>query len=311
MAPEKPLVSVIITNYNYGHYLEEAIDSVLNQSYANLEIIVVDDGSIDNSKNIINSYGDKIISIFKKNGGQASAINAGFAVSQGDIICFLDADDVWLPAKVEAVVGIMNKHSKAVIAYHKIQNINQSGEFQGASWPPYPIIQGDISGKVSQTGSWWPWPPSTALSFRRTFLTQVMNIPEEGEFRFSAEPYLADLAPFFGEVIGIDQVLSLFRIHQTNNWSHPIDIEERSLKNHELRVQVLNQSLNKFGIPATVNLNNHWPYQLLRYKLGHEKNLFYLSQLAWQNPWVSSLPSKLKTISKLWLNSIGFDSPRL
>jgi hypothetical protein len=130
-----------------------------------------------------------------------------------------------------------------------------------------------------------------------------MGIPEEGEFRFSAEPYLADLAPFFGEVVGIDGVLSLFRIHGANIWSNPIDIEKRALRNHEFRVQVLNNALKDFGINVEVSLADHWPYQLLRYKLGYDKNLIHLSRLAWQNPWVSSIPSKVKTISQLWLET--------
>lgn len=301
---DRPLVSVLITNYNYGKYLGEAIDSALNQAYSPIEVIVVDDGSTDNSREVITSYQDKIIPVFKENGGQASAINAGFAISQGEIICSLDADDIWLPTKVEEVVKAFSIYPNAVIVYHKVQNINKVGKSLGQPWPPYKVIRGDISSKVTRTGSWWPWPPSTALSFSRTFLLKVMDIPEEGDYRFSAEPYLADLAPFFGEVAGLNRVLSLFRIHDANIWSHPIDIEKRSLKNHEFRVQVLNKVLKDFGINIEISLADHWPYQLLRYKLGYEKNLIYLSQLALQNPWISSLPSKIKTVFKLWLNAI-------
>jgi glycosyltransferase involved in cell wall biosynthesis len=311
MNSNQPLVSVLITNYNYSIYLREAIDSVLNQTYSPIEIIVIDDGSTDNSKEIITSYKDKIIPVLKENGGQASAINAGFAISQGHIVCSLDADDVWLPPKVEEVVKIAIAYPNAVIIYHKVQNIDRVGKSISLPWPPYKVIRGDISSKVIKTGSWWPWPPSTALSFRRTFLTKVMDIPEEGEFCFSAEPYLADLAPFFGEVVGIDRVLSLFRIHGANIWSNPIDIEKRSLKNHEVRAQVLNSALKDFGINVEVSLADHWPYQLLRYKLGYEKNLIYLSRLALQNPWVSNLPSKLKTVFNLWLKTLGLGSSRL
>ena len=298
---KQPLVSVLITNYNYGNYLKQAIDSALSQTYFPLEIIVVDDGSTDNSREVIVSYKDRIIPLFKENGGQASAINAGFNISQGEIICSLDADDVWLPTKVEEVVKAVIAYPKAVIIYHKVQNIDQLGKLSGKPWPPYKVIRGDIASKVTRTGSWWPWPPSTALSFTRTFLNKVMNIPEEEEFRFSAEPYLADLAPFFGEVVGIDCVLSLFRIHGANNWSHQIDREKRALKNHELRVKVLNNALKEFGIAQEVSLADHWPYQLLRYQLGQEKNLFYLSQLGFKIPWISSFPSKLKIVLKLWL----------
>jgi len=127
----------------------------------------------------------------------------------------------------------------------------------------------------------------------------VMYIPEE-EYRFSAEPYLADLAPFFGDIVGIEQTLSLFRIHGANNWSNPIDIENRSLENHEVRVKVLNYTLNNLGVDAEVSLVDHWPYQRLRHKLGYEKKLINLSRLIFQNPWEVRLTSKLKAVFKLW-----------
>ena len=85
-----PLVSVLINNYNYQQYLEQAIDSALAQDYVPIEIIVVDDGSTDDLRSIIGRYGSKIRAVFKSNGGQASAFNAGVNASRGDILCFLD-----------------------------------------------------------------------------------------------------------------------------------------------------------------------------------------------------------------------------
>src|SRR4051812_12972155 len=93
----RPLVSIIVNNFNYARYLREAIDSALDQRYEPTEIIVVDDGSTDRSREIIASYGSSIIPVYKPNGGQASALNAGFAASRGDIIVFLDADDILFP----------------------------------------------------------------------------------------------------------------------------------------------------------------------------------------------------------------------
>jgi glycosyltransferase involved in cell wall biosynthesis len=101
-----PLVSILINNYNYGHFLDAAIASALNQTYPHIEVIVVDDGSTDDSPAIITGYGDRLIPILKANGGQASALNAGFAASRGDIICLLDADDLFLPTKVAEVVDL-------------------------------------------------------------------------------------------------------------------------------------------------------------------------------------------------------------
>jgi glycosyltransferase involved in cell wall biosynthesis len=91
-----PLVSIIINNYNYDRYVRMAIESALHQSWQNVEVIVVDDGSTDKSREIIQKYEHKARIILKENGGQGSAFNAGFAESKGEIILFLDADDMLL-----------------------------------------------------------------------------------------------------------------------------------------------------------------------------------------------------------------------
>ena len=96
MSPN-PKVSILINNYNYGRFLAEAIDSALAQTYKNLEVIVVDDGSTDNSREIIASYSDRIVPVLKENGGQASAFNAGFERARSDWIAFLDSDDIFFP----------------------------------------------------------------------------------------------------------------------------------------------------------------------------------------------------------------------
>ena len=89
------LVSVIIPNYNYAHYLREAIDSALGQTYPHIEIIVVDDGSKDGSDEVIRSYGDRIRSVFQQNKGVSAARNAGVISGSGEYVAFLDADDSW------------------------------------------------------------------------------------------------------------------------------------------------------------------------------------------------------------------------
>ncbi|HEX9930540.1 MAG TPA: glycosyltransferase family A protein [Pyrinomonadaceae bacterium] len=101
----QPSVSVIIPNYNYGRFLSEAIDSVLAQTYSNVEIVVVDDGSSDNSLEILAEYEKKGIKVVRqKNSGVGAARNTGVKNSSGDLIAFLDADDVWLPRKIEKQV---------------------------------------------------------------------------------------------------------------------------------------------------------------------------------------------------------------
>lgn len=304
------LVSILINNYNYDDYLPLAIDSAINQTYPHTEIIVVDDGSTDNSRQIINNYQEKIIPVYKENGGQASAINAGFAASKGKIICLLDADDLWLPSKVQEVVTAWENYPQAAVIYHQVQNIDRATAPVGKAWPPYKAIVGDIRELVSKTGGWWPFPPSSALSFSRQFLTQVMNIPES-EYRLCADAYLADLAPFFGEIVGIDRVLSQMRIHDANHWSNNQNQWQRSVKYDRLRVDNVNRTLNKHGMDFKISLRDRWPYRWLQYKLGKEHNLWELSRLAWQNPWEDRTVSKVKTVTKLWLERLGVGSSRL
>jgi glycosyltransferase involved in cell wall biosynthesis len=88
---DSPLVSIIISNYNYGRFLKPCIESVLDQAYPHIEVIVVDDGSTDNSREIIASYGNRLVPVLKENGGQASALNVGFSISHGKIVIFLEA----------------------------------------------------------------------------------------------------------------------------------------------------------------------------------------------------------------------------
>src|SRR5579859_381921 len=81
----EPLVSILINNYNFGHLIGDAIDSALAQTYTNCQVIVVDDGSRDNSRDVISGFGNRIKAVFKSNGGQSSALNVGFAESKGEV----------------------------------------------------------------------------------------------------------------------------------------------------------------------------------------------------------------------------------
>jgi glycosyltransferase involved in cell wall biosynthesis len=95
-----PLVSAVITNYNYGRYLGDCIDSVLAQTYPSVETIVVDDGSTDNSLAVLRPYSNRVAVVSQSNKGPSAARNAGIARSTGEWIAFLDADDLWMPEKI-------------------------------------------------------------------------------------------------------------------------------------------------------------------------------------------------------------------
>jgi glycosyltransferase involved in cell wall biosynthesis len=91
----QPLVSVIVTAYNRENFLAEAIKSVLDQDYENTEIIVIDDGSTDKTAEIAKSFGSSIVYAFQQNEGVASAVNHGLRLARGELLAFLDSDDLW------------------------------------------------------------------------------------------------------------------------------------------------------------------------------------------------------------------------
>jgi glycosyltransferase involved in cell wall biosynthesis len=105
----QPLVSAIIATYNRAHIVCEAIDSILHQSYQNIELIVIDDGSTDQTQEILNSYGAKVRVVYQKNSGPAAAWNRGIKESRGEIIAFLGSDDIWLPTFIERQVSVLRR----------------------------------------------------------------------------------------------------------------------------------------------------------------------------------------------------------
>ena len=112
--PCGPLVTAIIATYNRGYIVCEAIDSILNQTYRNTEIIVVDDGSTDDTQQKLQRYGDRIRVLSQKNSGPAAAWNAGIKAAKGKIICFLGSDDLWLPTFVERQVSVLERGGPSV-----------------------------------------------------------------------------------------------------------------------------------------------------------------------------------------------------
>jgi glycosyltransferase involved in cell wall biosynthesis len=121
-------ISVVITTYNYGAFIKEAVDSVLNQTLAIIEIIIIDDGSRDNTKDIVAEFNDpRIMYCYQKNQGQPKAKNRGICESSGELVAFLDADDVWLPSKLAKQVALFSNPEVGVV-YSRRKWIDPSGK---------------------------------------------------------------------------------------------------------------------------------------------------------------------------------------
>lgn len=122
-----PMISVIIPTFNYAEFISDAIDSVLAQTFKDFEIIVVDDGSTDNTKDILNKYSDNIKYYYQDNKGPASARNLGIKNASGSYICFLDSDDIFMPNKLKLQIDTFHSISKqnTALLYSNFTSVNK------------------------------------------------------------------------------------------------------------------------------------------------------------------------------------------
>lgn len=169
----QPEVSVVIPAYNCDRYLAEAIDSVLHQTYQNFELIVIDDGSTDQTQQVLQAYCKKSLSVdlrivSQQNQGVAIARNRGIELARGEWIAFLDADDVFLPHKLAAQIEMAQANREAGIVHSGWQRISATGEvlMQVEPWKQIPTLDLD---------SWLRWKPvlPSAMLFRRVWLDRV------------------------------------------------------------------------------------------------------------------------------------------
>ena len=129
-----PLITVIVVNYNYGRYLAECVDSVIAQTYPNMEIIVVDDGSTDNSLNILQSYNGKVFVLHQENKGVSAARNAGVLASNGEWVAFLDSDDTWQPEKLQRQSSCIEDSAVGMV-FCAVEYMDDSGRHLGYTRP--------------------------------------------------------------------------------------------------------------------------------------------------------------------------------
>lgn len=278
--PENPLVSVLIANYNYARYIGETLECVLCQTYPHFEVIVCDDGSTDNSCEVIETYLQKdprIKLIRKQNGGVATALNAAYQESKGEIVCILDADDLWMPNKLQKVVEKFSSDSKCGFVIHNLILIDG----QGRDIKPTPMMKQLASGwmapDVLENGGFIEnIPPASALSIRKEVASLIFPINEA--LKRHVDGLIIFLTLLVTEVRAVPEVLTKFRLHGANTTSLETvtaDSMERSLVALERIHQEQKQLLQKvYGTEVAERLRDlryslaicHYRYLLARLK---------------------------------------------
>ena len=207
--------SVVIPSFNYARFLRNAIDSALSQGRAPLEVIVVDDGSADDSPGVMAEYGSRIRALVKDNGGHASAINAGCALARGDVVFLLDADDEMQPGAIETVLDAWLPET-VMIHWRPSQMDADGKDIAGTVPAPWVRLdEGDLRARILATGG-FDTTVTSGLSLRRDALQRVMPIPED-LFRQGADGYLVRAIAFLGPVQAIDRALTRYRRHGDND----------------------------------------------------------------------------------------------
>jgi glycosyltransferase involved in cell wall biosynthesis len=267
MTEEHPLLSIVVNNYNYGRYLGEAIRSALAQTYAPLEVVVVDDGSTDHSREVIASFCERVLPVLKENGGQASAFNAGFAACRGEIVIFLDADDALLPTAAEHAVEAL-RDAAVIKVYWTLREIDANGEELGEVIPTWQLREGNLRDRVYLYGpSGCVEAPTSGNAWSRRFLERVLPMPED-EFRINSDCYLSTLAPLYGEVRTVPEPQGLYRVHGQNRYvlMSVADKTRRHLDMYGHRCDLLAQHFRLLGVEAEPAMwqDGNWYYTYLQ-----------------------------------------------
>lgn len=269
------LISIILDNYNYAHFLPQAIDSILTQSYKEWELIIVDDGSTDGSQSIIQEYASKdprIKPIFKPNGGQASAFNAGFAASKGEIVCFLDSDDYFADNKLSTIA---THHSQGYdYIYSDFLPVDEKGnqtisDIKLMRYDGYALFLVYFMSKYFGN-------VTSALSLKKSLADKIFPLPQEERWRIQGDDPIVFQASMMSRCKFIPEKLTYYRIHGANGHYGKKRDSDYTYELLQKRNSLKDIAIQKLSLTQTF-LNNG--YNLISEFKTHkflDKNLLFL-----------------------------------
>lgn len=211
-------VDVVIANHDYGRFLADAIESALAQTHPKLRVIVVDDGSRDDSREVLRRFEGRVEVVLKEQGGQASALNAGFERCRGDVLLALDADDRLRPEAAARVAAAFAADPALAKVQFPMVVVDVGGRPTGAVKPPGHLDApvGDVRREELRFPFDLPWLPGGGTAFRRQALERIMPIPERDYPRYGADWYLVHLTGLLGTAGLLEEACAEYRVHGAN-----------------------------------------------------------------------------------------------
>jgi glycosyltransferase involved in cell wall biosynthesis len=213
-------VDVVIANHNYGRFLAGAIGSALGQTHPHVRVVVVDDGSSDDSREVVRAFEDRVEVVLKERGGQASALNAGIERCEGDVLLLLDADDVLRPEAAERVASAFEANPDLVKVQFRMAVIDADGRPTGATKPTGHLLPPVGDARTAELAFPFDiaWLPGGGTAFRTDVVRRILPIPEADYPHCGADWYLVHLTALLGPAAALDEVCSEYRIHGENGY---------------------------------------------------------------------------------------------
>jgi glycosyltransferase involved in cell wall biosynthesis len=209
-------VSIVIPNYNYGHFIGAAIESALAQERPKIDVIVVDDGSTDNSREVIESFGNQIRAVYQTNQGHVAACTNGWRRARYDIVIFLDSDDMLTPDATSSVVCAWRPGISKI--QWCLSVVDPSGRHVGHVFPKYPspLEPETVRRGLLRVGN-YPCARTSGNAYAREFLEAFGTV---GGGISWMDGRLNPAAPLYGDVITLHRPLSLYRVHTANAYAY-------------------------------------------------------------------------------------------
>ncbi|MCZ2830861.1 glycosyltransferase [Modestobacter sp. VKM Ac-2986] len=239
-------MSVVIANYNYARYVGEAVESALALRWPDVEVVVVDDGSTDGSTGVLRQYEGRVLLLTGRNQGQRAAANRGFAATTGDVVIFLDSDDLLPPELPELLVAVWRPSvSKAQFRMQRIDAGGAPFRRPFPRWRPVPTPE-RVRHWVLQTSA-QPTPPGSGNAYARWFLERIF--PLDASIGDSADSGCLAAAPLHGDVVTLPEVVVGYRQHEAND-SHLLTEDTRFAREVERARARWHFAHRSIGTPA-------------------------------------------------------------
>jgi len=246
-----PIVSVIIPAYNASQFIAEALDSVFAQTFDDFEVIVIDDGSTDDTREIVQKYQKKLKYVYQENAGPSSARNSGIRMAEGNYIAFLDSDDLWLPDKLEKQVAVFKANPKLGMVITENILFDERGIFCTKVGKKEYLMNGDLVANIFlRSGVVTP-----TIMVRRDVFDEVGYFEEYLRIAEDDNMWIRIAAEF--DVDLLDESLTKVRGHQLRTMR--LNFDQTSYIQDSI-----NMLMNKYGDPVRSRIKNLVPRKLFQ-----------------------------------------------